>query len=305
MAPVAPSTKTRFVTAASEGQQTVDPGKMVAACRALGRGASAFDRNSVIRRFILRGLAVVIAACAIALLALMATWAWRGGPEGALGAAVRMLRQPTPTVYDVRHQPSRPLAASATPLNFGASRHDVALPPMVQGAEGRRMPLQQLVYSTDTLAFVVIQNDSIVFERYATEHGGAGVSHYRGVSDAIVAALVGMAIDDGILRAVDDPVTAYVPELASRGFSKVTLRQLLDTNADLAEADGIKPFLSDANFIFIEAGKNFQPISKALRNSGIVVKELGNVASHRGCMRVTIGTREMNDKFLQCVEGSL
>ncbi len=75
--------------------------------------------------------------------------------------------------------------------------------------------------------------------------------------------------------------------------------------ARLAEADGIKPFLSDANFIFIEAGKNFQPISKALRNSGIVVKELGNVASHRGCMRVTIGTREMNDKFLQCVEGSL
>jgi histidinol-phosphate/aromatic aminotransferase/cobyric acid decarboxylase-like protein len=32
---------------------------------------------------------------------------------------------------------------------------------------------------------------------------------------------------------------------------------------------------------------------------------LGNIAGHKGCMRVTIGTREMNDKFLQCVEGTL
>jgi histidinol-phosphate aminotransferase len=75
--------------------------------------------------------------------------------------------------------------------------------------------------------------------------------------------------------------------------------------ARLDKIGGIKTFRSDANFLFIEAGRNYQPISKALRSSGIVVKMLGSVASHRGCMRVTIGTREMNDKFLQCVEGSL
>jgi histidinol-phosphate aminotransferase len=75
--------------------------------------------------------------------------------------------------------------------------------------------------------------------------------------------------------------------------------------ARLAKLDGIRAFRSDANFIFIEAGRNYKHISKALRSSGIVVKELGNLAGHRGCMRVTVGTREMNDKFLQCVEGSL
>jgi histidinol-phosphate aminotransferase len=74
--------------------------------------------------------------------------------------------------------------------------------------------------------------------------------------------------------------------------------------ARLAKVNGIKVFSSDANFLFIEAGRNYKPISKALRTNGIVVKELGNLAGHRGCIRVTIGTREMNDKFLQCVEGS-
>lgn len=73
----------------------------------------------------------------------------------------------------------------------------------------------------------------------------------------------------------------------------------------LSRIEEIKIFRSDANFLFIEAGKRYSPISNALKSSGIAVKMLGSVAGHRGCMRVTIGTREMNDKFLQCVEGSL
>lgn len=70
----------------------------------------------------------------------------------------------------------------------------------------------------------------------------------------------------------------------------------------LSKIDGIKIFRSDANFIFIEAGKNYQAISKTLNSNGIVVKLLGNITNHKGCMRITIGTREMNDKYLKCIE---
>lgn len=73
----------------------------------------------------------------------------------------------------------------------------------------------------------------------------------------------------------------------------------------LAAIAGIKAFKSDANFLFIEAGSSYPAISKALAGAGIVVKLLGNAAGHRGCMRVTIGTNEMNDRFLQAVEGAL
>ncbi len=71
----------------------------------------------------------------------------------------------------------------------------------------------------------------------------------------------------------------------------------------LAKIDGLKAFKSDSNFIFIEAGNRYQAVSKALAKNGIVVKMFGNITGHRGCMRVTIGTREMNDKILQCLEG--
>jgi histidinol-phosphate aminotransferase len=72
--------------------------------------------------------------------------------------------------------------------------------------------------------------------------------------------------------------------------------------ARLSKIDGIKIFRSDANFILIEAGKKYQAISKTLNTNGIIVKLLGNIPNHKGCMRITIGTPEMNDKYLKCIE---
>jgi histidinol-phosphate aminotransferase len=73
----------------------------------------------------------------------------------------------------------------------------------------------------------------------------------------------------------------------------------------LEAVDGIDAFRSDANFLFIEAGGSYPAVTRALADAGLVVKLIGSVAGHRGCMRVTIGTREMNDRFLQAVEGAL
>jgi histidinol-phosphate aminotransferase len=70
---------------------------------------------------------------------------------------------------------------------------------------------------------------------------------------------------------------------------------------NLAAVQGIKVYESDANFLFIEAGRSYSAIAKELERQGIAVKLLGNVAGHAGCMRVTIGTKEMNDRFLACV----
>ncbi|HZB80000.1 MAG TPA: histidinol-phosphate transaminase [Nitrososphaera sp.] len=101
-----------------------------------------------------------------------------------------------------------------------------------------------------------------------------------------------LAIASGILADVDQ-VKQTIKSVKSE-------RERVFTR--LAKIDGIKIFRSDANFIFIEAGKNYYSISKILNSNGIVVKLLGDIDNHKGCMRITIGTREMNDKYLQCIE---
>lgn len=73
----------------------------------------------------------------------------------------------------------------------------------------------------------------------------------------------------------------------------------------LARLQGIKPFESNANFIFFESFNKYEAILKSLKKERLVVKAFGNVEGRKGCIRVTIGTKNMNDKFLQSIEKSI
>jgi histidinol-phosphate aminotransferase len=73
----------------------------------------------------------------------------------------------------------------------------------------------------------------------------------------------------------------------------------------LTKLKGIKVFNSNANFIFIETYDKYNAILKELEKQGIVVKMIGDIEGYRGCIRVTIGTEEMNDKFIKSIEKSI
>lgn len=73
----------------------------------------------------------------------------------------------------------------------------------------------------------------------------------------------------------------------------------------LARLQGIKPFESNANFIFFESFNKYEAILKSLKKERLVVKAFGNVEGRKGCIRVTIGTKNMNDKFLQSIEKAI
>jgi histidinol-phosphate aminotransferase len=69
----------------------------------------------------------------------------------------------------------------------------------------------------------------------------------------------------------------------------------------LSKINGIKVFTSDANFIFFESGDKFNSILKNLQKNRVVVKVFGDIDNRKGCMRVTVGTYEMNNKFLKSI----
>lgn len=74
---------------------------------------------------------------------------------------------------------------------------------------------------------------------------------------------------------------------------------------ELFEMNGIKVFRSDANFIFLESYDNYGRILSVLKKEGLSVKAFGDIDGHRGCIRVTIGTSEMNDKFLKSISKAI
>jgi histidinol-phosphate aminotransferase len=64
-------------------------------------------------------------------------------------------------------------------------------------------------------------------------------------------------------------------------------------------------FDSNANFVLFVVHGASQRIYKALIEQGILVKNLGKIGNHEGCLRVTVGSEEMNSKFLSAIRDLL
>lgn len=70
----------------------------------------------------------------------------------------------------------------------------------------------------------------------------------------------------------------------------------------IVDIKSLKVYESDANFIFIQAGNKYDSILKELKKERMIVKEFGNIGQRKGCLRYTIGTKEMNEKFSIIIE---
>ena len=70
----------------------------------------------------------------------------------------------------------------------------------------------------------------------------------------------------------------------------------------LRRLEGLNVFDSEANFVLVCTGRDSAKISARLRVLGVSVKDFGDVLDHTGCLRVTVGTRSMNEKLLNALE---
>jgi histidinol-phosphate aminotransferase len=64
-------------------------------------------------------------------------------------------------------------------------------------------------------------------------------------------------------------------------------------------------FDSEANFVLFDAHGSYSRVFTALSEQGISIRKLGKIGKHEGCLRVTIGTKEMNSRFLLAIRDLL
>ena len=94
--------------------------------------------------------------------------------------------------------------------------------------------LSDLLAQTDTQAFIVIRNNTVIYERYL---GGARrdtLFTSFSMAKSFTSALIGIAIDEGKITSVNDPLIKYVPELKGRGFDRLTIRDMLLMSTGIA-----------------------------------------------------------------------
>ena len=79
-------------------------------------------------------------------------------------------------------------------------------------------------------------------------------------------------------------------------------RRIINT---LRKYNTFEVFDSKANFVLFDAHGSYKRIYTALSEQGISIRQLGRIGNHQGCLRVTVGTREMNSRFLLAVRDLL
>jgi len=74
---------------------------------------------------------------------------------------------------------------------------------------------------------------------------------------------------------------------------------------NLSKTNTFEVFDSKANFVLFDAKGADRRIYTALVEQGISIRKLGKIGKHKGCLRVTVGTKEMNSKFLLAIRDLL
>ena len=88
---------------------------------------------------------------------------------------------------------------------------------------------------SNTQGILILHNDSIVYEHYWGDFSADRLATIFSISKSITSLLCGIAVDDGYIHSIDDPVTDYLPELKKEDpmWQKLTIRHLLDMKSGL------------------------------------------------------------------------
>ncbi len=106
---------------------------------------------------------------------------------------------------------------------------------------------QQFLNKLDTKAFLVFKNDSLLYEKYFDEQSASTVSNSFSAAKTVVALLIGIAIEEGKIKSLDEPVGNYLPAYTSNGKEKITIRHLLMMSSGLDwEESGANPLSENA-----------------------------------------------------------
>jgi CubicO group peptidase (beta-lactamase class C family) len=91
-----------------------------------------------------------------------------------------------------------------------------------------------------TAAFLIIRNDSVIYEGYFNGFKRESLLPSFSIAKSFVSTLVSIALAEGRIGSLQQPVTDYLPELKKRDhrFTNITLQHLLDMRSGLQFKEG-------------------------------------------------------------------
>ena len=99
--------------------------------------------------------------------------------------------------------------------------------------------LQSFIDKTRTQALLVVRGDSLIFEAYGKAYNRESIVTSFSVAKSFDSAIVGLLLQQGKIKSIEQPVTDFIPELINRDkrFSQIRICDLLSMSSGLSYSE--------------------------------------------------------------------
>jgi CubicO group peptidase (beta-lactamase class C family) len=125
--------------------------------------------------------------------------------------------------------PTSKMSPSSTPHHWPTT--DVIDLPDTYAFEGRVKSVEDFLVETDTAALLVLHDGVICFESYALTGGRDVAWISMSVAKSVISALVGIAVDEGHISSIDQPISDYVRARPGSAYDGVSIREVLQMSS--------------------------------------------------------------------------
>ena len=140
------------------------------------------------------------------------------------------------SIHDYKTHPTRLVASGGAPQYW----------PLDSNYNKGVIPdsLMAVIDSNDTHAFIVIQNGKLLYEKYWDGYTPKTLSGSFSAAKSIISLLIGIALDEGKIKSLDEPVGNYVPHFKEAGLEKVRIKDLLTMSSGTNYRESDKSYFS-------------------------------------------------------------
>lgn len=120
--------------------------------------------------------------------------------------------------------------------------------------DGEERSIKDLMVETGTTGLLVAKDGTILFEEYYQGEKADDRHIQFSVTKSFISALFGIAMADGLIDSIDDPVTKYLPEFKDTGYDGTTLRHVLTMSTGIRFTEDYGDLTSDVNKMSMTIG---------------------------------------------------
>ncbi|MFZ2168323.1 MAG: serine hydrolase [Methylococcaceae bacterium] len=155
-------------------------------------------------------------------------------------------------IDDYKRFPMRAVANAAPRFDFQKPSEEIrrrygpVFDPITYVQDGKNVTqgFDEFLKQTDTVAFLIIKDDVLLYEGYFNGYNRNSTVTTFSIAKSFASALIGIAIYEGYIGSVDNPITKYVPQLLEKDprYKNITLRHLLSMTSGIRYSERNRPW---------------------------------------------------------------